>query len=149
MSESWASSPGTRASMMSNRRRDTGPELAVRRILHARGLRYRVDAPLDFDRRRRADIVFPRAHLIVFIDGCFWHGCDQHYTVPATHPEFWADKRTKNMARDIETTQRLRSEGWNVLRFWEHETPEAIADGIATTYTRLRNSPPVKETKPE
>lgn len=149
MTESWASSPGTRASMKSNRRRDTGPELAVRLLLHARGLRYRVDEPLDFDRRRRADIVFTRARLIVFIDGCFWHGCEQHYTVPATHPEFWAEKRAKNMARDAETTERLRAEGWNVVRFWEHETTQAIADAITDAYTRLRNPRSSEETNPE
>lgn len=133
--------------MKSNRRRDTGPELAVRRLLHARGLRYRVDAPLDFDHRRRADIVFTHARLVVFIDGCFWHGCEQHYTVPATHPEFWAEKRTKNMARDLETTQRLQAEGWKVMRFWEHESPESIAAEVARTYTSLLEPPPPRKTR--
>lgn len=126
--------------MTSNRRRDTSPELAVRKLLHARGLRYLVDTPLDFDRRRRADIVFTRARLMVFIDGCFWHGCEQHYSVPATNAEFWADKRSKNMARDADTTQRLEAEGWEVLRFWEHEGPMGVADEIIRTYTRLRAS---------
>lgn len=124
--------------MQSNRRRETSPELAVRRLLHARGLRYRVDVPLDFDRRRRADIVFPAARLVVFIDGCFWHGCPEHYSVPATNAEFWATKRTKNMARDIETTSRLESAGWHVMRFWEHEPPVAVVDDVADTYRRLR-----------
>ena len=130
---------------MSNRRRDTGPELAVRRLLHAQGLRYRVDVPLEFDRRRRADIVFTRARLVVFIDGCFWHGCDQHYTVPATHAEFWAEKRVKNMARDTETDQRLEGAGWSVLRFWEHESPNAIAATITHAYTTLRVEHPKED----
>ena len=140
MTESWASSPATRASMQSNRRRDTSPELAVRKLLHARGMRYRVDVPLDFDRRRRADIVFPAARLAVFIDGCFWHGCPEHYTVPATNAEFWATKRAKNMARDIETTARLESDGWHVMRFWEHEAPFAVVDHVTATYRRLRGN---------
>lgn len=124
--------------MKSNRRRDTKPELAIRRLLHARGLRYRVDLPLEFDRRRRADIVFPAAKLIVFIDGCFWHGCDQHYSVPATNAEFWATKRAKNMARDRQTTQRLTEAGWTVKRYWEHEDPAAVVDDVQSTYRRLR-----------
>lgn len=124
--------------MRSNRRRDTKPELAVRRQLHARGLRYRVDLALDFDRRRRADIVFPRARLVVFVDGCFWHGCPVHYTIPAAHAEFWADKRTRNVIRDADTTARLEAEGWHVMRFWEHQSPSEIADVIAEAYGRLR-----------
>ena len=124
--------------MRSNRRRDTKPELAVRKLLHARGLRYRVDVPLEFDRRRRADIVFPAAKLVVFIDGCFWHGCEQHYSVPATNAEFWATKRTRNAARDVETTERLTSASWTVLRYWEHELPEVVADAIEHMYRELR-----------
>lgn len=140
MTESWASSAGTRASMKSNRRRDTKPELVIRRLLHARGLRYRVDVPLEFDNRRRADIVFPAAKLVVFIDGCFWHGCQQHYTVPATNAEFWATKRAKNMSRDQETTERLTQAGWTVKRYWEHEDPSAVVDDIQSTYRRKQST---------
>src|SRR4051794_2033798 len=73
---SWASSPGVRSRMRLQRSRDTSPEMALRRILHSRGLRYRVDATLPLRGvRRRADIVFRRARVAVFVDGCFWHGC--------------------------------------------------------------------------
>lgn len=148
MTESWASSPGTRASMKSNRRRDTKPELAIRRLLHARGLRYRVDVPLEFDRRRRADIVFPAAKLIVFIDGCFWHGCQEHYSVPVTNAEFWATKRAKNVQRDEETTDILTGSGWTVKRYWEHEEPRAVADDVQATYLRLRSPAGTEEERP-
>lgn len=124
--------------MKSNRRRDTTPELAIRRLLHARGMRYRVDVPLEFDRRRRADILFPSARLVVFIDGCFWHGCEQHYSVPVSNAEFWATKRAKNISRDEETTARLMQSGWTVKRYWEHEAPAAVVDDIEATYQRLR-----------
>lgn len=127
--------------MKSNRRRDTRPELTIRRLLHARGLRYRVDVPLEFDRRRRADIVFPAAKLVIFIDGCFWHGCQQHYSIPVTNAEFWATKRSKNMARDQETTERLVQAGWIVKRYWEHEDPAAVVDDIQSTYGQLRRPP--------
>lgn len=117
--------------MRGNRRRDTRPEMAVRRLLHASGLRYRVDVPLSFDRRRRADIVFSRQRVAVFIDGCFWHGCPQHYRPPTSDPEqFWQSKLAENRRRDSDTDARLRADGWVVLRFWEHEYPEEVADRI-------------------
>lgn len=86
---SWASSEGTRLSMLGNRRRDTGPELAVRKLLHAGGLRYRVDVAPTTNRRRRADIVFTRQRVAVFIDGCFWHGCPEHRSIPKANAEYW------------------------------------------------------------
>ena len=98
--ESWASSDGVACSMRANRRRDTSPELALRRILHARGLRYRVDfAPLPTMRRRRADIVFTRQRLAVFVDGCFWHGCPEHATFPQRNADYWLPKLARNRER--------------------------------------------------
>lgn len=119
--------------MRANRRRDTGPELALCRTLHARGLRYRVDHPLPFDRRRRADVVFPRARVAVFVDGCFWHGCPEHGTMPKANRAFWRDKIARNRARDADTDRRLADLGWTVLRFWEHEDVERAADAVEAT----------------
>jgi len=116
--------------MVANRRRDTGPEMALRRALHARGLRYRVDHPLPFDRRRRADVVFPRARVAVFVDGCFWHGCPEHGTMPKANRAFWREKIARNRARDADTDRRLVELGWTVLRFWEHEDVERAADAV-------------------
>lgn len=132
--ESWASTPGTRASMQSNRGRDTSPELAVRRRLHALGLRYRVSVRPIKNVRRTADIVFPRARVAVFIDGCFWHGCAEHYQAPARNADFWLAKRVRNQERDAETDRILEAQGWQPLRFWEHEVradPDAVAASIA------------------
>lgn len=127
---SWASSEATRASMRANRGRDTKPELAVRSLVHRMGLRYRVDyAPLQ-GLRRRADLVFTRRKIAVFIDGCFWHGCPDHWTAAATNTEFWVSKVVVNTARDRDTDARLGSAGWTVLRFWEHEDPQYVADSI-------------------
>ena len=116
--------------MRGNRRRDTTPELAVRRLLHAMGLRYRVDYSLPFDRRRKADVVFSRQRVAVFIDGCFWHGCPQHYVAPKSHDEYWRRKVEGNRQRDRQTTSLLEEQGWLVLRFWEHEPAEAAAAAI-------------------
>lgn len=127
----------TRRTMQANKGRDTGPERAVRSALHATGLRFRVCSPLPFDRRRRADILFPRAGLYVFIDGCFWHGCPQHFVMPKTNTDFWAAKIEGNRQRDDDSTTRLQDAGYTVLRFWEHEAPTSVAAVIAGTYRSL------------
>ena len=118
--------------MKSNRGRDTKPEVAVRQLLHAAGLRYRVDfAPLGG--RRRADIVFTRKRTAVFIDGCFWHGCPEHGTLPKRNAEYWLPKLRRNIERDRETDAALEAAGWTVLRFWEHEAPTTVANTIVVT----------------
>lgn len=127
---SWATSEGTRRSMKGNRGRDTGPEMAVRRIVHAQGLRYRVDTRPLVAFNRRADLVFTRAKVAVFIDGCFWHGCPDHHTVAKANATYWAEKVATNRERDLDTSERLRAAGWLVLRFWEHQPPSEVAESI-------------------
>ena len=106
--------------MHGNKGRDTKPELAVRRLLHAAGLRYRVNyRPLP-GRRRTADIVFTKKKIAVFIDGCFWHSCQEHGTRPRTNGEYLAPKLEGNLARDADTNVRLMAAGWKVLKFCEH-----------------------------
>lgn len=128
--DSWASSDAARRTMQGNRRRDTAPELAVRRLLHAAGCRYRVDAQPLPGLRRRADIVFARHKLAVFIDGCYWHGCSMHGTTPRTNSDYWSAKLAANRARDIDTVERLAEQGWQVARYWEHEDPVAVAADV-------------------
>lgn len=136
--ESWASSSGVRRSMQSNRGRDTGLELAVRKRLHADGLRYRVDfAPVP-GFRRRADLVFTRLKLAVFLDGCFWHGCPLHSQVVQHNATFWAGKLARNVERDLETTRVLAENGWTVLRYWEHQPVESIVEDIETAVSLAR-----------
>ncbi|MEU5826130.1 very short patch repair endonuclease [Micromonospora tulbaghiae] len=123
--------------MQSNTGRDTKPELALRRAVHALGLRYFVSRRPIRSVRRTADLVFPRLRLAVFLDGCFWHGCPQHHTVAKTNAAFWAEKVTTNRRRDADTDARLTAEGWTVLRVWEHEAPAEAADRVAETVKRL------------
>lgn len=111
-------------------RKDTTPEMAIRREVHRRGLRYRVDASLPAIPRRRADLLFTRAKVAVFVDGCFWHGCPQHGTQPKNNGSWWECKLAGNQARDADTNDRLQAEGWTVLRFWEHEDFLPAADEI-------------------
>lgn len=131
-SKSWATSEAVARSMRSNRRRDTSPELAVRRLLFARGLRYRVDFAPWPNKRRRADIVFSRLRVAVFIDGCFGHSCQQHGRQPVANSDYWGPKLARTAVRDLETTTLLREQGWTVIRYWEHENAEAIANDIGT-----------------
>jgi DNA mismatch endonuclease (patch repair protein) len=125
--ESWASSAATRKTMQGNRNRDTTAEINVRRLVHAQGLRYRVNARPEADLRCTADLLFPRARVAVFVDGCYWHGCPQHFTMPATNTAYWKRKIGRNQERDGETTAKLEERGWTVLRFWEHEPPASVA----------------------
>jgi DNA mismatch endonuclease (patch repair protein) len=127
---SWASSDSARSIMRSNKRRDTQPELLVRRILHARGLRYRVDLRVVRESRTRADIAFTRQRIAVFIDGCFWHSCPDHLHLPKANADYWVPKLARNVERDREATALLRGLGWTVLRFWEHELPEKVAEEV-------------------
>lgn len=130
VSDAVPSSPSVSARMSRQGSRDTAPELAVRRLLHAAGLRYRVNVPVPGMPRRTMDIAFGKTKIAVFLDGCFWHGCPEHATQPKANAEWWRAKLDKNMARDRETTAHLESQGWTVLRFWEHESPSAVGQSI-------------------
>lgn len=120
-------------------RQDTEPELAVRRLLYAAGLRYRLQRRVPGMARRTIDIAFPGPRIAVFLDGCFWHGCPEHATSPKANAAWWRTKLDKNMARDAETTAHLEAEGWIVLRFWEHEAPEDVAARVVAAIHRARD----------
>ena len=115
--------------MKANRRTGTKPELAVRRAIHAAGLRYRVDAPIKLPSggQVRPDVVFPTRRVCLFVDGCFWHGCEQHYSAPSANGSYWRAKLELNRARDRRVTDALVADGWTVVRAWEHEASEAVA----------------------
>ncbi|MFE7928506.1 very short patch repair endonuclease [Streptomyces sp. NPDC057456] len=132
------SSPGVSARMSRQASKNTGVELAARRLLHANGMRYRVEYPVPGMPRRRIDVAFPRAKVAVLIDGCFWHGCPLHATHPKSNAEWWRTKLERNMARDRETTAHLTAEGWTVLRFWEHEAPEEVVVRVVAAVERRR-----------
>ena len=128
--ESWASSVQVRMTMRGNRSKNTTPEMKLRSLLHRRGLRYRVDAPPTPGTRRRADVVFPRERIAVFVDGCFWHGCSEHYRPSTRNIAFWEEKLETNRARDTQTNETLAAAGWTVIRVWEHEDMSEAADRI-------------------
>jgi DNA mismatch endonuclease, patch repair protein len=120
------------AVMRANRKTDTGPELAVRRLLHGHGYRYRVNYRIQADAIAvRPDIVFTKQKLAVFIDGCFWHGCPDHGNVPNANNSYWSAKLGRNKDRDALVSERLEASGWRVLRIWEHVPPAVACEMIA------------------
>jgi len=140
MPEPGSTSVGAR--MRRQRRRDTAPEVALRRLLHARGPRFRVDAPLPGMPRRRADILFSRSRVAVFVDGCFWHSCPEHATRPVNNAHWWALKLEHNVERDRDTDRRLEAIGWRVVRVWEHEDLGDAADRVEAALVTTRGSLP-------
>lgn len=141
------SSPAVRDRFRRQKTRDTAPELALRREVHARGLRYLVDAaPLPW-LRRRADLVFTRARIAVFVDGCFWHSCPQHATSPKSNAQWWRHKLERTVQRDRETDRALELAGWVVVRVWEHETPEQAAGRVVAAWA-ARRTPPTDTPRP-
>lgn len=78
----------------------------------------------------------------MFIDGCFWHGCPEHYIAPLANSQFWAHKVVQNRTRDLETVHLLESAGWIAMRFWEHDSPDLVADRVekAVEIRRLKPS---------
>lgn len=126
------SSPAVSAVMRGNRRSDTGPELALRKALHARGFRFRVQMEIRAgDVRVRPDIVFSRNRLAVFVDGCFWHGCPEHGTSPHRNVSYWSRKLIGNRVRDNRVDAALAVNGWTPVRIWEHVDPDVAAAEVA------------------
>ena len=128
--------PGATSTEVSQRmsvakRKDTAPEVALRKELYLRGLRYRIGYPVPGQRRRTIDVAFVGAKLAVFVDGCFWHGCPEHGTKPRSNSEWWRQKLAANAARDADTTAVLEVLEWRVIRIWEHVPPQAGADVVA------------------
>jgi DNA mismatch endonuclease (patch repair protein) len=120
-----------------NRRTDTKPEVRIRSELHRRGLRFRKDFPIQIDGRKvRPDIVFTRARVAVFVDGCFWHGCLEHQHIPKSNRDYWLPKLQRNIERDRQADEVLHHAGWTVLRAWEHEDVGATADRICAVLDR-------------
>ncbi len=136
---SWATTPAARRSMQSNRSTGTRPEMAIRRELHRRGLRYRVAARPIPELRRTIDVLFRRARVAVEVRGCFWHGCPEHARLPAAHREYWEAKVARNRARDEETERLLAEAGWALMVVWEHDPVRQSADLIeALVRSRVR-----------
>lgn len=118
--------------MSRNKARHTGPEIRLRKALWRRGLRYRLHGTMT----GRPDVVFPGTRVAVFVDGCFWHGCEEHGVAPRNNATFWSNKISRNKQRDLAVTVRLQAEGWKVVRVWEHDIRKSV-DIVADTISAV------------
>lgn len=126
----------TRRQMQAQKSSGTGIEMEVRRALHARGYRYRVDRKLLAEYPWRGDIAWSGRRLVLFLDGCFWHGCSVHRTTPRSNADWWRAKIDGNRARDQRVDKVLREHGWTVLRFWEHDNIDEIVASVISHLDR-------------
>jgi DNA mismatch endonuclease (patch repair protein) len=114
---------------------DTKPEVALRRELHRRGMRYRTHLK---QLPGHPDIVFTGAKIAVFVDGCFWHGCPAHGRQPRHNSDWWEAKLENTRRRDRRNTRKLRTQGWSVVHVWEHEDPMRAAGRIERLWLARR-----------
>lgn len=129
--------------MQGNRRSDTAPERALRSALHALGYRYRKDMRLSaLPGKPRPDIVFTRAKVAVFVDGCFWHSCPDHGRAPTSNTAYWLPKLEGNLQRDRNNDEALRSHGWTVVRIWEHVSTAEAVDTVQRALGRAQGQAP-------
>jgi len=136
-------SPEQRSSLMSRiRGKDTGPEVAVRRLAHGLGFRFRLHRR---DMPGTPDLVFPRPRKVVMVHGCFWHhhqdpAC-RNAVLPKTRSEWWRAKLLANAARDARNVERLSAEGWNVLVLWECEVRSGAYEAKLTDFLGASGRP--------
>jgi DNA mismatch endonuclease, patch repair protein len=123
------------------RSRDTAPEIAVRKTMHAHGLRYRVHRR---DLPGKPDLVFPSRHAVLFVHGCFWHGClkcvDGTRKVKS-NTGYWSPKISGNRDRDARHAAALRADGWKVFTIWECEAREVkLLHRVAKKIIKLQST---------
>ncbi|MDD5163180.1 MAG: very short patch repair endonuclease [Candidatus ainarchaeum sp.] len=125
----------TRSRIMSAiRSKNTKPELILRKLLFAAGLRYRIHYG-----KHKIDIAFPSKKIAIFVDGCFWHNCPKHFQMPASNLRYWRKKMACNLEREKNKENELRKTGWKVVRVWEHslkDNPAKAFNKIASTYKK-------------
>ena len=135
--------------MRATRRTGTSSELALQAELRNAGIHFEVDVqPLE-GLRRRADVMIREISVAVFVDGCFWHGCEKHGTWPVANADYWKEKILTNRRRDADTDVALELAGWRVIRIWEHDDPRTCVEAIrarcqtmsAEAHSRTREAP--------
>lgn len=113
----------------------TKPEIVIRKTLWGLGYRYRIKNNLP----GRPDIVFVSLNTVVFVDGCFWHKCPEHFVQPKTRAQFWADKINSNVVRDHRNNEALKLQGWRVIRIWEHEINDSLEESVGRVVNILES----------
>ncbi len=123
-----ASSPLVRRVMQAIPPSNTQPEVLLCRALHRAGLRFRKNIRPEVELKCKADIVFRKAKVCIFVDGCYWHGCPTHFEPPKVNSDWWDEKISDNRKRDRKKRSMLRRHGWRVINIWEHDViPRKLA----------------------
>ena len=122
--------------MRAVRQHATKPELELARELRSLGMRFAADIAPDPRIKRRGDFVFKRARLVILVDGCFWHSCPEHGTLPKSNAPWWRDKLETKKARDADTDKFLRRAGFKVIRIWAHEDMTRAAKRVRRALDR-------------
>lgn len=134
-----STSATVRRVMQANVGVETKPERLLRCALHRAGARFRKAAKPEPDLRITADVVFRRQKVCIFVDGCFWHGCPEHFRPPKTNASWWREKIADNARRDRDQSRLLMERGWQVVRLWEHQISESSLPAIiARIMTAIR-----------
>jgi DNA mismatch endonuclease (patch repair protein) len=133
-----ASSLAVRRRMQATAQRDNSFERQVRSELHKQGLRFRIHYRVSALHARSIDIALVGSKTAIFVDGCFWHGCPKHATFPKSNRDWWLQKIRANKKRDLDTNARLKSAGWKVLRFWEHDPPHELSRIILRQFRKRK-----------
>ena len=120
-----------RRCMSSVRGTNTKPELLLRKALWHKGLRYRLNSALP----GKPDIVLSRYKVAIFVDGCFWHSCPEHGSLPESNTSFWKKKIARNVERDHEVNALLEQNGWRIIRIWEHEIKQSIEKVVERVFS--------------
>lgn len=120
-----------RKCMSSVRGTNTKPELLLRKALWRKGLRYRLKSELP----GKPDIVLSRYKVAIFVDGCFWHSCPEHGSLPESNTSFWKKKIARNVERDHEVNALLEQNGWRIIRIWEHEIKQSIEKVVERVFS--------------
>jgi len=125
-------SKATRSEIMSRvKSQNTKIELLIRKELWTHGLRYRKNSKVYFG---KPDIVLKKYKVVIFVDSCFWHGCNQHCRMLTSRKEYWEQKILRNIKRDEEVNKYYKNHGWTIFRIWEHDIPEKISYIISEIY---------------
>ena len=145
--KSWATTPGIRSRMQQQRSADTGPEVALRRMLHRMGLRFRVHRAIVHGTRRRVDIAFGPSQVAVDVRGCYWHGHEHEFIdyERRQNLHYWGPKIEGNRLRDADTAARLEAADWMLVIVWECEDMKAAADRIGLAVRSRRKQPAMVE----
>lgn len=127
-----------RSSIMSSvGSKDTEPEVVLRKHLWHNGLRYRIHESIA---DTKPDLVFRGAQIAVFVDGCFWHGCPEHYSEPESNKDLWREKLERNQARDRRDDRKLTEAGWTVIRVWECEVRNELEEAAGRIERAVREA---------